>query len=206
MFVISSSPYSVCRSLLSMKLSRGVYGRAVSVIVLESLSPHRFGFESHQGHWIISCEETIQLAYGTTVVLFRCPLIPEIMHGEAPEVLTPPVNLENWHITFTVLVHVKLGYNLANNWGNGHFSELGSLFRIRVIIQNWGHYFKFFLINLSVPDVKRKSPIQMPNNLNEHIFGCKHSTKLLYFVVTFLWKYWLKNTSRALFSFYTFVL
>jgi hypothetical protein len=36
--------------------------------------------------WIFSCEEAIQLAYGTTVVLLRCPFVPEIMHGGAPEV------------------------------------------------------------------------------------------------------------------------
>jgi hypothetical protein len=33
-----------------------------------------------------SCEEAIQLAYGTSVVLLRCPFVPEIMHGRAPEV------------------------------------------------------------------------------------------------------------------------
>jgi hypothetical protein len=44
------------------------------------------GFESLQGLWILSCEEAIQLAYGMTVVLFRCPFVPEIMHGRAPAV------------------------------------------------------------------------------------------------------------------------
>jgi hypothetical protein len=32
------------------------------------------------------CEEAIQLAYGTLMVLLRCPFEPEIMHGRAPEV------------------------------------------------------------------------------------------------------------------------
>jgi hypothetical protein len=35
---------------------------------------------------ILSCEEDIQLAYGMSVVLLRCPFVPEIMHGWAPEV------------------------------------------------------------------------------------------------------------------------
>jgi hypothetical protein len=36
--------------------------------------------------WILSCEEAIQLAYEMSVVLLRCPIVPEIMHGRAPEV------------------------------------------------------------------------------------------------------------------------
>jgi hypothetical protein len=43
-------------------------------------------FKSLQGHWIFSCEEVIQLAYGTLVVLLRCPFVPEKMHRGAPEV------------------------------------------------------------------------------------------------------------------------
>jgi hypothetical protein len=31
-------------------------------------------------------EEAIHLAYGTSVFLLRCPFVPEIMHGRAPEV------------------------------------------------------------------------------------------------------------------------
>jgi hypothetical protein len=50
------------------------------------LAPHRCGFESRQGLCILSCEEAIQLAYGKSVVLLRCPFVPEIMHGGAPEV------------------------------------------------------------------------------------------------------------------------
>jgi hypothetical protein len=42
--------------------------------------------ESRKGLRILSCEEAIQLAYGTSVVLLRCPLVPEIMHGRAHEV------------------------------------------------------------------------------------------------------------------------
>jgi hypothetical protein len=58
----------------------------VKVVDFESLAPHRCGFESRQGLLILSCDETIQLAYGTSVVLLRCPFVPEKMHGRAPEV------------------------------------------------------------------------------------------------------------------------
>jgi hypothetical protein len=47
---------------------------------------HLCGFKSRQGLWILSCEEAIQLAYGTSVVLLRCPFVSEIIHGRAPEV------------------------------------------------------------------------------------------------------------------------
>jgi hypothetical protein len=58
----------------------------VKVVEFKPLAPHRCGFESRQGLSILSCEEAIQLAYGTSVVLLRCPFVPEIMHGRAPEV------------------------------------------------------------------------------------------------------------------------
>jgi hypothetical protein len=58
----------------------------VKVVDFKSLALHRCGFESGQGLWILSCEEAIQLAYGTSMVLLRCPFVPEIMHGTAPEV------------------------------------------------------------------------------------------------------------------------
>jgi hypothetical protein len=56
------------------------------VVDFKPLAPHGCWFESRQGLWILSCEEAIQLAYGTSVVLPRCPFIPEIMHGRVPEV------------------------------------------------------------------------------------------------------------------------
>jgi hypothetical protein len=31
-------------------------------------------------------KEAIQLAYGMSVVLLKCPFVPEIMHGGAPEI------------------------------------------------------------------------------------------------------------------------
>jgi hypothetical protein len=71
---------------LSYFMKRGVRGRVVKVADLKPLAPHRCGFESRQGLWILSCEEAIQLAYGTSVFLLRSPFVPEIMHGRAPEV------------------------------------------------------------------------------------------------------------------------
>jgi hypothetical protein len=65
---------------------RGVRGQVVKVVDFKPLAPHLCGFESRQGLWILSCEEAIQLAYGTSVVLLRYPFVPEIMHGRAPEV------------------------------------------------------------------------------------------------------------------------
>jgi hypothetical protein len=53
---------------------------------LAPLAPHRCGFESRQGLWILLCEEAIQLAYGMSVVLLRYPFVPEIMHERAPGV------------------------------------------------------------------------------------------------------------------------
>jgi hypothetical protein len=47
------------------------------------LAPYRCGFESHKGPWIFSCEEAIQLAYETSVVLLRRPFVPGIIHRGA---------------------------------------------------------------------------------------------------------------------------
>jgi hypothetical protein len=58
----------------------------VKVVDFKPLAPHRCGFESRKGLWILSFEEAIQLAYGTSVVLLRCPIVPIIMHGRASEV------------------------------------------------------------------------------------------------------------------------
>jgi hypothetical protein len=58
----------------------------VIVVDFKLLTPYRCGFKSWQGLWILLCEEAIQLAYGMSVVLLRCPFVPEIMHGRAPEV------------------------------------------------------------------------------------------------------------------------
>jgi hypothetical protein len=64
----------------------GVRDQVVKVVDFKPLAPHRCRFKSRHELWILSCEEDIQLAYGTSVVLLRCLFVPEIMHGRAPEV------------------------------------------------------------------------------------------------------------------------
>jgi hypothetical protein len=58
----------------------------VTVVDFKPLAPHRCWFESRQDLWILSFEEDIQLAYGTSMVILRCPFVPEIMHRRATEV------------------------------------------------------------------------------------------------------------------------
>jgi hypothetical protein len=60
----------------------GLRGRVVKVDDLRSQVPHRCRFDPHSGR-NLSCDEAIQLAYGRSVVLSRCPLVPEIMPGGA---------------------------------------------------------------------------------------------------------------------------
>jgi hypothetical protein len=54
--------------------------------------------KSQQDLWILSCEEAVKLAFRGLVVLFRCLLVPEIMHGGAPKVC---------HMTYNVLMRCK---------------------------------------------------------------------------------------------------
>jgi hypothetical protein len=63
-------------------------------------APHGCGSESQKG--LISCEEAIQLAYGTSVILLRCPLVPEIMHGRAPEFFLHQLGWNIANMTYTV--------------------------------------------------------------------------------------------------------
>ena len=79
---------------------RGIRGRVVRVIDFEPLAFLRSGFEYRQGLWILSCEEAIRLTYGTSVVLLRCPLMPEIMHGWAPEVF-----LHQWKLEVSIIIY-----------------------------------------------------------------------------------------------------
>jgi hypothetical protein len=58
----------------------------VKDVDVKPLAHHSCGFESRQGLWIVLCGEAIQLAYETSMVLLRCPFVPEIMHGRAFEV------------------------------------------------------------------------------------------------------------------------
>ena len=61
----------------------GICDRLIWSFDFKSLAPHCFGFEFGQG---LSCEEAIQLDYGTSVVLLRCPLVLDIMYEGATEV------------------------------------------------------------------------------------------------------------------------
>jgi hypothetical protein len=63
------------------------------VVDFKSLACHCCRFESHQGLWIVSCEEAIQITYRRMlVVLLRCPVVLETMLGEAPKVFLHQLN------------------------------------------------------------------------------------------------------------------
>jgi hypothetical protein len=84
--VNSSIPgYNSVIILRTLKIGKGFFnfkgglrGRVVKVVDLRSQVPHHCRFDPHSGR-NLSCEEAIQLAYGRSVVLPRCPLVPEIM-------------------------------------------------------------------------------------------------------------------------------
>jgi hypothetical protein len=67
---------------LCKKNKRNVCGWVVKDLDFKPLAPHHYGFESWQVHWILSCEEAIQLAYRTLVFLLRWPFV---FHGRTPE-------------------------------------------------------------------------------------------------------------------------
>ena len=50
-----------------LKMGKGLHTQVLKVIDIKSLASHCYGFESLQGLWILSCEETIQPAYGMMV-------------------------------------------------------------------------------------------------------------------------------------------
>ena len=50
-------------------------------LLLDCMPQYDVGLNPSQGLWNLSCKEAIQLVYGTSVVLLRCPLVPEIMRG-----------------------------------------------------------------------------------------------------------------------------
>jgi hypothetical protein len=64
---------------------RGLRGQVVKVADLRSQVPHRYRLDPHSGR-NLSCEEAIQLAYGRSVILPRCPHVSEIMPGGTPRV------------------------------------------------------------------------------------------------------------------------
>jgi hypothetical protein len=62
----------------------GVGDRVVKVVDFKPLALHRCGFESRRR--LLLCEEATQVAFGTSVVQFVCPFVPEkIMYGRASE-------------------------------------------------------------------------------------------------------------------------
>jgi hypothetical protein len=55
-----------------------------------------------------SCEEAIQLAYGTSAVLLRCLFVPEIMHRRALDVFSTSKAGKLPYDLYCVWCHVKL--------------------------------------------------------------------------------------------------
>jgi hypothetical protein len=68
----------------------------VKVIDFKSLTLKGLWLESCKGIGILSFEEAIQVAYGTWMVLLRCPFVPGIMHRGASEVF---FNQLSWKVT-----------------------------------------------------------------------------------------------------------
>ena len=62
----------------------GINSQVDRVVYFKSLAHQYYRCESHQGLWILSLEEAIQLAYGMSVVLLECLFVPEIMLGGVP--------------------------------------------------------------------------------------------------------------------------
>ena len=83
--MISRYIFFYCYNYLICQVHRNtgdVYCRVVRVVNIESFVPGHCGFNSCKGLLTLSWEEAIQIAYGTSVVLFRCPLLHEIMHED----------------------------------------------------------------------------------------------------------------------------
>jgi hypothetical protein len=66
----------------------GVRDRVVWLrsLILNNLPLTAVGLNPDRGFGFCSSAEAILLANGTSVVLLRCPFVPEIIHGRAPEV------------------------------------------------------------------------------------------------------------------------
>jgi hypothetical protein len=56
------------------------------VVNFKPLAPHYCGVESNQELLIVIHEKVIQLAYRKSVLLLRCPFLPEIMHRGASDI------------------------------------------------------------------------------------------------------------------------
>jgi hypothetical protein len=68
------------------------------------LESHRCEFEFGKALRILSFEEAIQLAYGTSVVLLRCLCLPDLIHRGLP----PPVKLGIHHDLYSVIATLYL--------------------------------------------------------------------------------------------------
>jgi hypothetical protein len=64
------------------------YGGVVTVVYFKPLAIHCYWFESSQGLWILSYDESIQITEGKLVVLLWCLIMPEIMHRGGTVVFT----------------------------------------------------------------------------------------------------------------------
>jgi hypothetical protein len=64
---------------------------------------------------IFSFEETILLAYRTSVVLLRCPLVPEIMQGLPSPVIVGNVTFYSIEATKQILVIKKSNTSNTSN-------------------------------------------------------------------------------------------
>ena len=115
----------------------------------------RWGLESCQGLWILSCEEAIQVAYGTSKLEQFLPLsqcfqssnrVTALAWNNArrgTQGLPPTVNFESCHIIFTVLVPFKTQPKITEKkhtisfWCKKYFKIQASitLERNRILVQ-----------------------------------------------------------------------
>jgi hypothetical protein len=77
--------------------------QVVKVNDFKLLAPHRCGLESHQGLWILSCEESIQLANVTSVVLLK-QFVLEIMLKATPEIRFFVSGILDWLTSFVKIM------------------------------------------------------------------------------------------------------
>jgi hypothetical protein len=75
----------------------------IKVVAFKPVAPHRCGFKSCKGFWIISCEEDILLAYGRSTVLLWRPFWVFFCNWNDGRVdtwgLPPPLS---WKIAYSV--------------------------------------------------------------------------------------------------------
>jgi hypothetical protein len=119
---------------------RAVRRRVVNVVDFKPLAPHRCGFEFRQGLWILSCEEAIQLAYGTSLILLRHPFVPEIMYW---------MTQERRYMTYTLSMWRKTQSNKQ--------IQLMICMWDRIVLILYLIFFEFLVISLSAPDDLRDS-------------------------------------------------